>query len=117
MAMQAFAAPLAIALVGFSGPHSIPRRAVSFSGPHSLHRRAVVRLSDLDDAASAAAARETAAAVLEDLAAGGVAGYGEGTSWADWRRIDGVEKSNAKKGAPRAKFSDVEGMLDAASSA
>jgi adrenodoxin-NADP+ reductase len=62
-------------------------------------------------------ARETAAAVLEDLAASGVAGYGEGTSWADWRRIDTVEKANAKTGAPRAKFADVEGMLDAASSA
>ncbi|CAH0363699.1 unnamed protein product [Pelagomonas calceolata] len=61
-------------------------------------------------------ARETAAAVLEDLAASGVAGYGEGTSWADWRRIDGVEKANARNGAPRAKFSDVEGMLDAAKS-
>ena len=54
MAMQAFAAPLAIALVGFSGPHSIPRRAA-------------VRLSDLDDAAAAAAARETAAARDEGL--------------------------------------------------
>ena len=61
-------------------------------------------------------ARETAAAVLEDLAAGGVAGYGEGTSWADWRRIDGVEKANAKSGAPRAKFSGVGGMLEAAKS-
>lgn len=61
-------------------------------------------------------ARETAAAVLEDLAAGGVAGYGEGTSWADWRRIDTAEKANVKTGAPRAKFSDVEGMLDAAKS-
>ena len=61
-------------------------------------------------------ARETAAAVLEDLAASGVAGYGEGTSWADWRRIDTAEKANAKEGAPRAKFSDVEGMLAAASS-
>ena len=55
MAMQAFAAPLAIALVGFSGPHSIPRRAAA-------------RLSDLDDAAAAAAARETAAARDEGLA-------------------------------------------------
>ena len=54
--------------------------------------------------------------MLEDLAAGGVAGYGEGTSWADWRRIDGVEKANAKTGAPRAKFSDVEEMLDAVKS-
>ena len=58
----------------------------------------------------------TAAAVLEDLAASGVAGYGEGTSWADWRRIDTAEKANAKTGAPRAKFSDVEGMLDAVKS-
>ena len=48
--------------------------------------------------------------------AGGVAGYAEGTSWADWRRIEGVEKANARNGAPRAKFADVEAMLDAASS-
>lgn len=54
MAIQAFAAPLAIALVGFSGPHSIPRRAA-------------VRLSDLNDAAAEAAARETAAARDEGL--------------------------------------------------
>ncbi len=61
-------------------------------------------------------ARETAAAVLEDLAASGVAGYGEGTSWADWRRIDTAEKANAKKGAPRAKFADVEAILEVAKS-
>ena len=48
---------LALAIAGFSAPRSIR--------PHCP--RAVVRLSDLDDAASAAAARETAATRDEGL--------------------------------------------------
>lgn len=60
-------------------------------------------------------ARETATAVLEDLEAGGVAGLSAGTSWADWRRIDEVERANAEHGAPRRKCADVAGMLAAAS--
>jgi len=60
-------------------------------------------------------ARETAAAVLEDLEAGGVAGLSAGTSWGAWRRIDEVERANARNGAPRRKCAEVAGMLAAAS--
>ena len=128
--MERIECDLAICAVGYTASPPCPDggRATPQQGPAGTYAQAGSRVAPGLYCAgwvkrgptgivgsNVADARETAAAVLEDLAACGAAGYGEGTSWADWRRIDTVEKANAKMGAPRAKFSDVEAMLDAAS--
>ena len=129
--MERLECDLAVCAVGYTASPPCPDggRAVPQAGPAGTYAQVGSRVAPKlycsgwvkrgptgIVGSNVADARETAAAVLEDLAAGGVAGYGEGTSWADWRRIDGVEKANARNGAPRAKFADVEAMLDAASS-
>ena len=129
--MERIECDLAVCAVGYTASPPCPDggRAIPQAGPAGTYAQAGSRVAPGLYCAgwvkrgptgivgsNVADARETAAAVLEDLAAGGVAGYGEGTSWADWRRIDGVEKANARNGAPRAKLADVEAMLDAVKS-